>query len=250
MEPLATISSNELVKAFTKCLQTVSKNPLHHTLQHVNLHITEAQEFTIGSSDGYRASIWKVLSHTALSHEWNAASLCVSTEDVKRFLKLIGKTSEAITIEFSDKAVRFNCLGVSVEFPLPKIAYPDLVYSIPKDTKRLAVVKRGEIEYYLESLDMYENKNKYILNLDTEVGRDDVCFKPKNMTEHIITGYVSFGDPVVAKTSRHLLLGAIKTFKHLLEIQLLVKDAVSPLVLKDATIPNFWYLIMSDIESR
>ena len=247
MEPLATISSNELVKAFTKCLQTVSKNPLHHTLQHVNLHITEAQEFTIGSSDGYRASIWKVLSHTVLSDSWNAASLCLGVEDVKRLLGLIGKSSQAIGIEFSNEVIRFNCLGVSVEFPTPKIEYPSLVYSIPKDTKRLAVVSRGEIEFYLESLDMYENKNKNIANLDIKVAEDYICFKPKNMTEYIIPGDIGFGDTVVVKTSRHLLLNAIKTFK-CPEIQLLVKDSMSPLVLKDVTVPNFWYLLMLDQE--
>ena len=237
------LNNNRFLKLLNKTRISISNDDTRHYLNGIFLHVTESsgRNFLTGvATDSHR------LSSSSLEIESNADfnSLILPRKTVFQLSSLLTDTSEQLTMQSSDNKIKFTLGNMKLISKVIDGKFPDYKKVVPTTNDKTLIVSCKDFINSIErvtsvSLDRKEgvklaiNKDNVQLSVNSaNSGEGNEKIKAEFNSE---TLNISFN-------SKYLIDIASEVEDKNLNINL--KDSVSPVLIKDVTDKNSYYVIM------
>ncbi len=237
------LNNNRFLKLLNKTRISISNDDTRHYLNGIFLHVTESsgRNFLTGvATDSHR------LSSSSLEIESNADfnSLILPRKTVFQLSSLLTDTSEQLTMQSSDNKIKFTLGNMKLISKVIDGKFPDYKKVVPTTNDKTLIVSCKDFINSIErvtsvSLDRKEgvklaiNKDNVQLSVNSaNSGEGNEKIKAEFNSESL---NISFN-------SKYLIDIASEVEDKNLNINL--KDSVSPVLIKDVTDKNSYYVIM------
>ena len=237
------LNNNRFLKLLNKTRISISNDDTRHYLNGIFLHVTESsgRNFLTGvATDSHR------LSSSSLEIESNSDfnSLILPRKTVFQLSSLLTDTSEQLTMQSSDNKIKFTLGNMKLISKVIDGKFPDYKKVVPTTNDKTLIVSCKDFINSIErvtsvSLDRKEgvklaiNKDNVQLSVNSaNSGEGNEKIKAEFNSESL---NISFN-------SKYLIDIASEVEDKNLNINL--KDSVSPVLIKDVTDKNSYYVIM------
>ena len=237
------LNNNRFLKLLNKTRISISNDDTRHYLNGIFLHVTESsgRNFLTGvATDSHR------LSSSSLEIESNSVfnSLILPRKTVFQLSSLLTDTSEQLTMQSSDNKIKFTLGNMKLISKVIDGKFPDYKKVVPTTNDKTLIVSCKDFINSIErvtsvSLDRKEgvklaiNKDNVQLSVNSaNSGEGNEKIKAEFNSESL---NISFN-------SKYLIDIASEVEDKNLNINL--KDSVSPVLIKDVTDKNSYYVIM------
>ena len=237
------ISSNKLLKLLNKTKISISNDETRHYLNGIYLHKTrlENKSFLCGvATDSHRLSS----SSLEIDSSTNIESVILPKKTIFQLISLLEQDSSVIKISINKSKIKFEMSNYVLISKVIDGRFPDYNKVIPKSNDKTLKIKLNDFKNSIERVTTVSSDRSEGLKMNITKDAVQLSVNSPNSgdgTENVKAEFNS-GDLNISFNSRYLIDIASQIENE--SISLNLKDAGSPVLIKDFSDKNSFYVVM------
>ena len=237
------INNNKFLKLLNKTKIAISNDDTRHYLNGIFLHITEAhgRNFLTGvATDSHRLSS----SSLEVENAENFSSIILPRKTVYQLCSLIAETQSKIYMQTSENKIKFTLGNIKLISKVIDGKFPDYKKVVPISNDKTLVVSSKDFINSIERVTSVSMDRKEGVKLAINKNDIQLSVNSANSGEgnEIIKANFSSDNLNISFNSKYLIDIASEVEDS--SLKMILKDAVSPVLIEDASDKNSYYVIM------
>jgi len=237
------VSSQKMLKLLNKTKISISNDETRHYLNGIYLHKINIENKSFLSSvatDSHRLSS----SRLEIDSDAHIESIILPKKTIFQLISLLEQSTSAIKISNNKSKIKFEINSGVLISKVIDGRFPDYSKVIPKDNNKILQIKLNEFKNSIERVTTVSSDRKEGLKMNISKDFLQLSVNSPNSGEGIesINAIFNSDDMDISFNSRYLIDIASQIENDLIIINL--KDAASPVLIKDMSDKNSFHVVM------
>ena len=237
------IESSKFLNLLNKTKISISNDDTRHYLNGIFLHLTEAsgRTFLTGvATDSHRLSS----SSLEIKNGENFSSLILPRKTVYQLCALLQETKENIQMTMSETKIQFKIGKIKLISKVIDGKFPDYSKVVPSNNDKSLVVSSKDFIDSIERVTTVSLDRKEGVKLEIAKNNMKLSVNSTNSGEgnEVIKVDYNSEDLIISFNSKYLIDIASEIESK--ELKMILKDAVSPVLIEDSSDKNSYYVVM------
>ena len=237
------INKNKLLSLLNKTKIAISNDDTRHYLNGIFLHLTEANNrtFLTGvATDSHRLSS----SSLEIERTEDFNSIILPRKTVYQLISLLQDEEDEVVMQNKDNKIQFKIGNMKLISKVIDGKFPDYRKVVPSDNKKILIVSSKDFIEAIERVTTVSLDRKEGVKM--EVGKETVKLSVNSTNSgegnEVLNASFNSEDLNISFNSKYLIDIAAEVEDK--NIKLILKDAVSPVLIEDSSDKNSYYVVM------